>query len=422
MSYTNVVDQLAWDGINVIAQMIAPPEEGADERANLQYSLSSNPDLTLDLLNYRERRELDFLVIGEVNSRLPYMFGDAAVSAANFDHILDGPLRDATLFNMPKGPVSLSDYAAGFHAARLIPDGGTLQIGIGSIGDAIARALIMRHRDNENFRALVDQLEPDTTPPLACDDGPFREGLYGVSEMMVDTFLDLIDAGVVAREVDGCLIHAGFFVGPTSLYERLKDMPAQQRRKIGMTRISFVNDVHHDFEKKQRDRKDARFINNAMKATLLGAVVSDGLENGQVVSGVGGQFDFVRQAFVLNGARSIILVNAVRDSDTGPESNIVWEYGHHTIPRHMRDIIITEYGIADVRGKSDAEIIKSMLSITDSRFHGELIDKAKTAGKLPGDFLAPESWKMNNPGRIKALLCEAHDKRRCTPIVCDFNP
>ena len=90
-------------------------------------------------------------------------------------------------------------------------------------------------------------------------------------------------------------------------------------------------------------------------ATLMGAVISDGLENGQVVSGVGGQYNFVAQAFALHGARSILTVEATRQA--GVESNIRWSYGHETIPRHLRDIIVTEYGVADLRGKSDADVI-----------------------------------------------------------------
>src|SRR2546430_15405539 len=127
--------------------------------------------------------------------------------------------------------------------------------------------------------------------------------------------------------------------------------PAQLAR-IQMMAVSFPNELYGDEAAKRRARVDARFVNNAMMATLLGAVISDGLEGGQVVSGVGGQYNFVAQAFALQGARSILTVESTRQAGSRALSNIRWSYGHETIPRHLRDIVITEYGFADIRGKS----------------------------------------------------------------------
>src|SRR6185503_16285176 len=141
-----------------------------------------------------------------------------------------------------------------------------------------------------------------------------------------------------------------------------------------------------------------------MIATLLGAAVSDGLDSGQVVSGVGGQYNFVAQAFALDGARSILTLEATRSSRGKVLSNIRWTYGHETIPRHLRDVFITEYGLADVRGKSDADVIAAMLSITDSRFQQELARAAKDAGKLPKAFEIPSAHRENMPERITAAL------------------
>ena len=149
---------------------------------------------------------------------------------------------------------------------------------------------------------------------------------------------------------------------------------------------------------KRRARVDARFVNNAMMATLLGAAVSDGLENGQVVSGVGGQYNFVAQAFALAGARSILTLEATRQAGAKTQSNIRWSYGHETIPRHLRDIIVTEYGVADIRGKSDADVIAAMLRYHGSRFQDELMRQAKDAGKLPKNFEIPAAHRDNYPG------------------------
>jgi hypothetical protein len=173
--------------------------------------------------------------------------------------------------------------------------------------------------------------------------------------------------------------------------------------------VSFTNELYGDEDAKRRARVDARFVNNAMMATLMGAVISDGLEDGQVVSGVGGQYNFVAQAFALRGARSILTVEATRQAGAKTQSNIRWSYGHETIPRHLRDIIVTEYGVADIRGKSDAEVIAAMLRVADSRFQAELARQAKDAGKLPKDFEIPAAYRDNLPGRIASALKPARE-------------
>ena len=145
-----------------------------------------------------------------------------------------------------------------------------------------------------------------------------------------------------------------------------------------MMPVSFTNELYGDEDAKRRARVDARFVNNAMMVTLMGAAISDGLENGQVVSGVGGQYNFVAQAFALHGARSILTVEATRQAGARAQSNIRWNYGHETIPRHLRDVFVTEYGIADVRGKSDADVIAAMLAVSDSRFQDELARPPRT--------------------------------------------
>ena len=93
------------------------------------------------------------------------------------------------------------------------------------------------------------------------------------------------------------------------------------------------------------------------KRGVLSRRMDDGLEDERVVSGVGGQYEFVTMAHALPDGRSVIMVLATRTSGGEVYSNIVWSYGHCTIPRHLRDIVVTEYGIADLRGKSDEEIV-----------------------------------------------------------------
>jgi acyl-CoA hydrolase len=161
-----------------------------------------------------------------------------------------------------------------------------------------------------------------------------------------------------ARLTHGIVMTGGFFLGPNAFYERLRSMPPQELARIDMTRIDVINQLYGghpgDAELKRAQRCKARFMNTTMKVTLLGAAASDALESGQVVSGVGGQYNFVAMAHALPDARLVMMLRATHDNADGLRSSIVWNYGHVTIPRHLRDIVITEYGVADLRGQSTA--------------------------------------------------------------------
>lgn len=401
-NYTHAYRYVMDRNVSVIAQLVAKRVVDGETR----YSIASNTDLTLDLLKERENGSTNFVLVGEVNSELPFMPGDADLPESAFDFIYENAKTDFPLFAPPKQPVPLTSYAIGLHAATLVEDGGTLQIGIGAEGDAAAKALILRHH-NQAFNEMVVALSNATRSERL---GTFDKGLYGASEMFVDSFLDLIDAGVVKREVDGAILHGGFFLGPKSFYRRLREMDDAKRSKLQMKAISFVNELYGDEESKRKARVKARFINNGMIATLLGAVVSDGLESGLVVSGVGGQYNFVAQAFALNDARSIICVNATRGYGNNTASNIRWNYGHITIPRHLRDIVVSEYGVADLRGKSDEDVIAAMLSIADSRFQEELLQEAKKNNKIAKSYEIPAAYRDNTPERISKALQPFRDR------------
>jgi hypothetical protein len=412
-NYTHALRYVLDRGVNVVAQLVARRDRGNETR----FSLSCNPDITLDLLACRERKQCDFLFVGQVNSELPFMPGDADIAAGEFDLMLDGPQTDFPLFAPPREPIDLAEYAAGLHVARTVADGGTLQLGIGSLGDAVAQALVLRHSKNSDFRAMVARLDPAETAPAGLrESAPFEAGLHGVSEMFVEGFLDLLRAGILKREVDGTLLQAAFFLGSRAFYRALREMPESGLAKLRMTAVSFVNELYGDEQAKRRARVKGRFINNAMMATLLGAVVSDGLEDGKVVSGVGGQYNFVAQAFALDDARSIIMLRATREAKRRTTSNIRWNYGHTTIPRHLRDIVVTEYGIADLRGKTDRDVIAAMLAVTDSRFQDELLRHAKDAGKIEKNFELPRACRDNTRERIALSLAPAREQGLLPPF------
>lgn len=417
-NYTHVIPILMERGVNVLAQMVAPHPDG-----DSFLSLSCNTDLSNDLLASRSAGQCNFIAVGEVNPLLPYMTGEAEVADSEFDLLLRGSECRYSLFAPPKEPVANADYAAGLHIARLIPDGGTLQIGIGGIGDAVIHSLLLRQRDNPLFRQLVTAIE--TTAPVPPEDHRevFVDGLHGVSEMLVDGFLHLMDGGILTREVAGKVLYGGFFLGPAEFYRRLREMDGVNRDKIAMCSVAFANELYGDEAFKKAQRGKARFVNKAMMATLLGEVVSDGLADGRVVSGVGGQYNFAAQAFALADARSIITLPSTRETGGRVESNIRWRYANTTIPRHLRDIVVTEYGVADLRGKTDGEVIAAMVNISDSRFQGELLNQAKAAGKIAADYTIP-TWAQDNlPDKIDALFNRPGVRERFPgfPLGTDFS-
>jgi len=411
-NYTHAARYLLERGVNVVAQLVA--------RRGDRLSLSGNSDITLDLLTARQARAAAFLLVGQVNDELPFMPGDGDLPAEAFSHVLDGPAVQFPLFAPPKEPVTDAHYAIGFHAAGLVPDGGTLQMGIGSISDAVAQGLIVRHRQPAAFTETVKRLAPGQPAPHA---EPFDVGLYACTEMFVDCLLDLYRAGVLKRQVDGAVLHGGFFLGPRAFYAALRDMPDVERERFQMKAISFVNELYGDEAAKRAARRGGRFINTTMMMTLLGAAVSDGLEDGRVVSGVGGQYNFVAQAFALADARSILTLDAVRGTGRQARSNILWSYGHGTIPRHLRDIVISEYGVADLRGKTDRDVIAALLAIADSRFQPALLKAALDAGKIEPGYQIDPADRDNSPERLALALRPAKDAGLAPlfPFSSDFD-
>lgn len=400
VNYTHALRRIIAEEVNVLGQMVSVRDD--------RISLSCNPDLTLDLIPEMRRKlgREKFLTVGEVNDQLPFMPNDADIPMGEFDLLLDA--GGYTLPGVPNPKVDLTSHAIGMRAAALVKDGGTLQIGIGSLGDGAAQSIRLRHTEPAKFKKVLSELPGPRGPANEGGDAPFSEGLYGCTEMFTEGMFELLRAGIFSRPASPArkyVIDGGFFLGPPAFYKRMKDCPEAQLNLVNMTSVRSVNALYGDEEARRQERRDARFINIAMKVTCLGAVTSDALEDGRVVGGVGGQYNFVAQAHELEGARSVILLKAVRHNNGVPESNIVWSYGNTTVPRHLRDIIVSEYGAADLRGQTDEECVRRMLSITDARFIDGLVEAAISARKLPKDFTVPREWRFNTPENIhKALL------------------
>ncbi|RCV90045.1 acetyl-CoA hydrolase [Billgrantia montanilacus] len=426
-NYTHALRDLMAQGINVLAQLVAPDERGET------VSLSCNPDMTLDALLWLREQPYATVCVAETNRHLPYLGNDAAVARTDFDLLLENPDTEYPLFSAPQTPISSEDHLIGFYASCLLKDAGTLQIGIGSLGAALVHSTLLRQRDNARWQAIYQDLQVAERFPVAeqwGDTQPFSQGLYGCSEMMVDGFIYLMEGDVLKRrvfadadfqeainrgEIDsessdhsetakGVVMHGGFYVGPRRFYDKLHALSDAERASINMTSVNYINDLYdHRFGNqrlKVAQRQHARFINSAMLCTIDGAVVSDGLEDGRVISGVGGQYNFVAMAHELSGARSVITLRSTRESGGETLSNILFSYGHCTIPRHLRDIVITEYGIADLRGRSDEQVCLALIAIADARFQPELLAHAKSAGKVAAGFEMPAHWRDNTPAQL----------------------
>jgi acyl-CoA hydrolase len=403
-NYTQVAQTLMDQGVNIIVQLVAAKNiDGID-----YLSLSCNTDVTLDLMPMIEQARQqgrNILTIAQIHNDLPFMQHRAQVANDYFDWQVRNPAYNTRLFATPNQAVTLTDYAMGLHAASLIKDGGTLQVGIGALGDAICYACVLREQQNELFQKLI-------TPTDLIDAiggvEKFQQGLFGCSEMFVNGFMALIKAGVLKRKVfadndpQGFFMQAAFFLGPADFYQQLRE--GDYNECIRMDSVGVINALGEDIVVKQQQRRHARFINSAMMVTLDGAVVSDALEDGTLISGVGGQYNFVAMAQQLKESRSIIAVRATRHDGDALLSNIVPHYAHCTLPRHLRDTVITEYGVADLRGKTQAQVAMALLAIADSRFQAELLAQAKQRKQLPHDYQIPESFCHNTPERIQQWL------------------
>ncbi|MGD8689921.1 MAG: acetyl-CoA hydrolase, partial [Gammaproteobacteria bacterium] len=204
-NYTHVARDMLDHGANLIVQMVARRTvDGVD-----RYSLSCNSDVTLDLVPLLREREAQggapFLMAGMVNNNLPFMYRDAMVEREFFDLIVENEQYHHRLFGVPNMPISDTDHMIGLRASALVRDGGTVQVGIGSLGDAFAYSTRLRHRNNDAWRATLDAAGADlATGGLISREGgltPFRQGLYAGSEMFSGGLLELYGAGILSRRV-----------------------------------------------------------------------------------------------------------------------------------------------------------------------------------------------------------------------------
>ncbi len=499
-NYTHVSrDAYFTHNVNVFAQMMSCKEING----KMMYSMGSNTDINVTanlFLNQGKAEGKKRVLIGEINENLPFMYGDAIYDADKWDIFLKGPQYNYRLFGAPKDAVTIKDHMIGLNISTLVQDGGTLQVGIGALGDAIVAGLDMRHSHNDLYNEIIKDAGLTEKYSSMIDKfggtGTFDKGLYGSSEMFVDAFLQLYKKGILRRKVydnlalqklhnegkvadhsipenilellfeydgihmrlrekdfkmlthygilkdgltykdgfiydgdtkydadihqksnldaikkllgknlkNGQIILGGFYFGPQSFYDALNAMPEEERSQFGMSGVEKVNQLYGDAELRSLQRKGGRFVNTGMMATLNGSIIADQLEDGRVVSGIGGQFNFAIMAHAIPDGKLIMAIRSTRGSGKHVKSNIVFSYGHCSVPKYWRDILVTEYGIAHIRGLSEEQVAQEIIKIADSRFQDDLIKQAKKAGKIAPDWELPAEYRNNYPEKVDSFI------------------
>ncbi len=281
-------------------------------------------------------------IVAEVNRQMPRTLGDSFIHVSRLHHIVevDNPLPEA-----PQGGSSELHMKIGQHIAEMIPDGATLQMGVGSIPDAVLRNL-GNHKD------------------------------LGVhTELFSDGVIDMVEAGVItcARKTfhPGKII-AGFLFGSKRLYRFVHNNPI-----IELHPTDYVNDP---FNIAQNEKMVA--INSALQVDLTGQVCADSI-GPRFYSGVGGQVDFIRGAARSTGGLPIIAFLSTARNDTISRIVPMLDEGAGVVTtRNDVHYVVTEYGVASLHGKTVRQRARELIRIAHPKFRDELTHAAHKLGYL----------------------------------------
>ena len=293
------------------------------------FSLGTNNDYASIVLRHCKR------VIVEVNRNMPRVFGDSLVHISEVDALVENHIP---LVNVPYKEPDPASVKIGQCIAEQIPDGATLQLGIGNLPNAVAMQL--------------------------CD----RKDLGIHSELFSHAFVRLIKCGAATgrRKTVHPRKHVfTFAIGDAEVYDFINDNPS-----IESYPSSYVNDIHVI---KQHDNMIS--VNTAIEIDLYGQVNAEFI-NGHQYSGSGGQFDFVKGASFSQGGKSFIGLKAA--AKEGTVSCIVPRVQMATDTRMDVEYIVTEYGCVNLRGKSTRERALALISIAHPNFRDKLKRHAKS--------------------------------------------
>ncbi|MBW1681871.1 MAG: acetyl-CoA hydrolase/transferase family protein [Deltaproteobacteria bacterium] len=273
------------------------------------------------------------LVIAEVNPRMPRVLGDSFIHLSRIDYVVES---DRELLEYPSGgKPGEKEISIGRHAAELIPDGATLQIGIGAIPEAILDGLSEK-RDLRFFA------------------------------MGVDKIVDMVEKGVVVPG-PGPKIRVTEILGSRRLFDFVHENPMVEGRPLPET----INP--------QVVGRIPRFCSvvSAIELDLTGQVNAETVK-GMQISAIGGSFDFIQGALFSEGGCSILALTSTTPDEK--ISRIVPQLAPGTAvttPRHSVQYVVTEYGIAEIWGRSLKERALALAQIAHPKFRDDLLEKAK---------------------------------------------
>ncbi|MGH4122044.1 MAG: acetyl-CoA hydrolase/transferase family protein [Clostridium sp.] len=273
------------------------------------------------------------IVIAEVNKKMPRILGDNFIHLKDIDYIVEA---DYEIMELKKGEIGEVENEIGRNCSFIIEDGSTLQLGIGAVPDAV----LLNLKDKKDL------------------------GIH--SEMISDGVVDLVEAGVInnrKKTIHKNKIVATFLMGTKKLYNFADNNPM-----IDMFSVDYVNDP---YVISQNDNMVS--INSCIQIDLMGQIASESIGLKQF-SGVGGQVDFIRGANRSKGGKAIIAVPST--ASKGTVSRIVpFLDNGATVTTSRADVhyVVTEYGIAELRGKTLKERGRALINIAHPKFRGELI-------------------------------------------------
>ncbi|HDQ71744.1 MAG TPA: acetyl-CoA hydrolase/transferase family protein [Chloroflexi bacterium] len=306
---------------------LSPPDEHGFCSYGVETGLTKTP------------AESSKIIIAEINEHMPRCLGDSFIHVSRLDHIVpvDYPLLE---LSMSAGGLSDVHIKIGEFAADLIPDGATMQMGIGAIPDAIL-----------NF--LSDKRDL---------------GIH--TELFSDSVIDMVEAGVITnarKTLHPGKITAGFMIGTHRIYDWAHDNPL-----IELHRTEYVNDP---FIIAQNERQVA--INSAIEVDLTGQVCADSI-GPKLYSGVGGQLDFIYGASRSKGGVPIIALPATAKGGELSRITPMLKQGAGVVTtRYHVHYVVTEYGVATLYGKTIRERAKELINVAAPQFRDELTKAAK---------------------------------------------
>ncbi|MCL4515034.1 MAG: 4-hydroxybutyrate CoA-transferase [Firmicutes bacterium] len=282
------------------------------------------------------------LVIVEVNPNMPRTLGSGHLHVSEVSYIVED---GSPIAELPDPPITETDAAIGRYIAELIEDGSTVQIGIGGIPNAVAK-LLAEKKDL---------------------------GIH--TEMLTSSIVDLVEAGAVTGKKK--TLHPGkiignFAFGTRRLYDFMDDNPSVEMHSVAYTNNPYVIGQNYKMVS----------INSTLEVDFLGQCASESIGPKQF-SGTGGQSDFVRGANLSPGGKSFMaLPSTAKDGKVSRIVPMLAQGAVVTTSKNDVDHVVTEFGVAKLRGKTARERALALISIAHPDFRAELKDGARKMGLI----------------------------------------